>query len=369
MFMKILFINSMKAKEFGGGEKWMIQSARGLQERNHTVIIAGKKNSVILKEATKVNIKTTVLDIKWDISPFMTFKIALFLKKNKIDVLICNFNKDLRVAGLAAKIVKTPLVLARHGVVLCKNKWKYKFPLTRFADGIITNTKSIKKIYNGYHWFADDFIEVVYNGIEDKSSVSPYYYGAEYTGKKIILSAGRLTHQKGFFYLIEAAELLKKKRDDFVIIIAGEGALHNELQQQINKYGLQNHVILKGFINNLDMYIKGCDLVVLCSIHEGMPNVLMEAMALAKPVIATDVNGVAELVSDGKTGIIVPSRDSNAIANAIELLLGDTGLRNKYGENGFRRVQRYFTYSAMINSLETYLIKKLNEKRKEQGYS
>jgi glycosyltransferase involved in cell wall biosynthesis len=354
----------MKIDEYGGGEKWMIQAARGLTGAGHHVFIGGKKGSKILKRARQNNVAGVEFDIRTDFSPLKTIKIATFLKKNEIDVLVCNFNKDVRVAGLAAKLVKTPVTLARHGIVLCKKKWKHKITLKNLTDGIITNTNSIKNIYSSYGWFNEKFVRVIYNGIEDKSEVIPHDYSDQFPHKKIIFSAGRLTKQKGFNYLIDAASLLIHKKDDFVFVIAGSGKQERALKLQIEKHNLQNSVKFLGHIDIIDPYLKGADLVVLSSIHEGMPNVLMEAMAVGKAVVATDVNGVRELVKEGETGEIVSPRNSAELASAINKLFNNPPLLKQYGIEGLKRVKKNFTLSKMINNLESYFLEKLSENKK-----
>jgi glycosyltransferase involved in cell wall biosynthesis len=361
--MNILFINSIAKHKFGGGEKWMIKAAAGLSSAGHTVFLAGKKDSEILRFAQKAGVRTNVLTIHADISPFATWKIARFLKRESIDILICNLNKDVRVAGLAARLAGTPVVLARHGMLLCGKKWKHKLTLTRLTDGIITNSETIKKAYTEYGWFKSGFVKVLYNGIEDKSQVSAYDYKNEFGNKKVILSAGRLAEQKGYGYLLQAAKTLLSDRDDLIIVIAGKGRLEAGLKKQARDLGIASSVRFLGFIENLDPHLKGCDLFVLASIFEGMPNVVMEAMALGKAVVATDVNGARELIVNGSTGLVVPPRDSAALAAAIGALIDDPARRIAFGNAGATRVRERFTIPAMVQNLEHYLRDKLNEKK------
>jgi glycosyltransferase involved in cell wall biosynthesis len=352
--MNILFLNSIGADKYGGGEKWMLKASKGLADAGHNVILSSKKNSEIIKRANEAGVRTKVFNIRSDFSPVNTLKIAKFLKKEEIEILICNLNKDVRVAGLAAKKAKTPVVIARHGLLLCAKKWKHKVTLTNLVDNIITNSITIKNTYLSYGWFKEDFVKVVYNGIEDKSHVEAYDFSSQFPGKKIIFSAGRISGQKGFSYLIEAASLLKRKRDDLMFLIAGKGKLEALLKRQVKKMGVEDSVRFIGFTNNIDPYIKGSDLYVLSSLQEGMPNVVMEAMAVGKAVLATDVNGVRELMVDAKTGIIVPPADGAALAKSIDSIIDDRQKLKMFGEAGCKRVNENFTIPIMVKNLENY---------------
>lgn len=358
-----MLINSIAKKKFGGGEKWMITAAKGLSDKGHNVIVAGKRNSKFVELTEKLGLYTEYFNIRGDISLLNTFKIARYLEQKAIDVLVCNLNKDVRVAGLAGRFANNTVVIARHGVLLSGKKWKHKMTLTNLVDGILTNSQSIKRIYQSYGWFKQNFIRVIYNGIEDKSDVTPFDFSNQFLGKKIIFGAGRLVEQKGFSYLIEAAAYLKKKRNDLTFIVAGEGRLGNQLKRMVIKLQLEDSFYFLGFIKDIDPYIKGCTLFVLPSLFEGMPNAVMEAMALGKAVIATDVNGVKELMIDEKTGRIIPSKNSEILAKTIDAVIDNKQLLEEYGKNGLDRVKNNFTIPLMISKLESYFLEKINEKQ------
>ncbi|NQU45779.1 MAG: glycosyltransferase [Chlorobium sp.] len=363
--LNILFINSIGRNKFGGGEKWMVNAAKGLRERGHHVTLGSKKNSRILEHAKSKGVQTAIFEIRGDFSPLATLTIARWLKEHHTHILICNLNKDVRVAGLAARIAGTPVVLARHGMLLCSRKWKHKLTLTRLTDGIITNSRTIKDAYGEYGWFSKEFVKVIYNGLIIPNEVTPFNFSQRFPGKKIIYSAGRLSEQKGFSYLIEAATILKKERSDLLFAVSGEGKLQEELTTQIKAAGLEDSFVLLGFTENIFPYLKGCDLFVLASLFEGMPNVVMEAMGMKKPVIATDVNGARELMegdAQSKTGIIIPPRNPQAIAEAIASIIDDPDTLEALGNAGYERVNQEFTMTAMTNNLERHLQEKLREK-------
>ena len=359
--MNVLFINSIGKNKFGGGEKWMVNAARGLHERGHRITLASRKNSRLLEHAAQKDVPTDVIDIHSDISPLKTLQISAYLRQHKIDILICNLNKDVRVAGLAARIAGTPVVLARHGMLLCSRKWKHQLTLTKLTDGIITNSETIKDAYGNYGWFEPEFVKVIYNGIVIPEHVIPHNFSRHFPGKKIIYSAGRLAEQKGFNYLIEAARILREKRDDFVFVVSGEGKLETALKDQVRAAGLGRSFVLEGFTPDIYPRLKGCDLFVLASLFEGMPNVVMEAMAMAKPVVATDVNGARELVEDGKTGHIIPPKNPEAIARTIETIIDSPETMAELGKNGKQRVAEHFTMDAMVDNLEQHLKHKLEK--------
>ncbi len=344
----------------------MLMAARGLKASGHGVFLGCRDGSRLLREAEGIGIPAGIFNVRADFSPLNTLRIGHFLKREGIEVLVCNLNRDVLVAGLAARLVGTPVVVARHGVKLCGQRWRYKVFLTRLLDGIITNSESVKRGYDGYNWFENGFVRVIYNGVEDKSGVRPYPFSRRFPGKKIVFSAGRLVRQKGFDLLIRSAEMLAERRDDLVFLVAGTGPLEGELKDHVKRSGLEGSFHFLGYLEDIDPYMKGCDLFVLASLYEGMPNVVMEAMAAGRAIVATDVDGVRELVEDGKTGVIVPPGDERSLAGAIDKLMDTPALVEAYGENGRKRVVERFPFSAMIANLEEYLDGLLSEKNRGQ---
>jgi glycosyltransferase involved in cell wall biosynthesis len=362
--MQIAFVNFIGTGKFGGGEKWMVSAGSQLAARGHDVIMIGKAGSKFIDHARNAGVTTLGISRWQKFSALYLGTIARHLSRQKNEIIICNLNTDVRSTGLVAKIRGTPVILARHGLLSYnKKRWRYWISAKYILDGIITNSITIKNTYAGYGWFDNSFVKVIYNGITIPSNVVPFDFKSLFPGKKIIYSAGRLSEQKGFTYLIEAAAILKKTRNDLVFVVSGEGKLHAELQKQAEDAGLQNSFIFFGFAADISPYLKGCDLFVLASLFEGMPNVVMEAMAMQKAVIATDVNGARELMVDGKTGLIVPPKEPEALAEAIAKITDSPDMLAEFGKAGHERVGRDFTISAMADNLECYLLQKLKEKQ------
>jgi len=177
-----------------------------------------------------------------------------------------------------------PIVLVRHGLPLRSSVRKHAFLLNKLAHGVITNTRSIKDLYELKGWVKKDFTRVIYNGTFAGNNVPSYNYSARFPGKKIILTVGRLAVQKGYFYLIDAIALLRQINDNFMVVVLGEGKLHDRLINYARKKGVSDKIHFEGFVENVVPYLKSCDMFVLPSLYEGMSNAAMEAMAYGKPI-------------------------------------------------------------------------------------
>ncbi|HLW63833.1 MAG TPA: glycosyltransferase, partial [Gemmataceae bacterium] len=170
--------------------------------------------------------------------------------------------------------------------------------------------------------------------------------------RHIVVSAGRLSPEKGFADLIDAAKHVGSTHADVAFAIFGEGCLRSELQQKINEIGLRERFILPGFHDDLDRLLRWADVFVLPSYTEGLPNVVLEASAAAVPVVATAVGGTPEVVRDGETGFLVSPHNPEMLGERISALLADEGLRRRMGDAGRNFVQSRFTFAAQA---EEYL--------------
>ncbi len=359
--MNILFVHSIGRKKFGGGEKWLISAASGLRDNGHRVFVGARPDSRLMKAARHNNLETVAFNIFSDISIYHIFRIAFFLRKHKIDVLITK-DRDLFVAGTAARFGGRPLVLVRHGLPMRSSYKKHTFLLKNLADGVITNTCSIKDLYEMNGWVKKDFTRVIYNGTIATNNIPSYSYSEKFPGRKIVLIVGRLAVQKGYFYLIDAISLLVKKHKDLMFVVLGEGKLYRKLVAYARKKGVSDHIHFVGFVDNVVPYLKGCDIFVLPSLYEGMSNAAMEAMSYGKPVILTNVNGAKELIPDPRKGLLIPPRDAEAIAHAVELLKDDAELREELGREAQKHVLANFPVSEMISKIQMYIEERIMAK-------
>lgn len=170
-------------------------------------------------------------------------------------------------------------------------------------------------------------------------------------GKPLLLAAGRHVEQKNFVCLIEAAALLRDSGQEFRLVIAGDGPLREGHQRRVSDLGLEPSVELPGVVTDLDDVMQAADLFVLPSLWEGLPLVLLEAMAAACPVVATRIEGVVEVITDGRNGWLAEPGSTEGLAAALLRALEDPQARADIGTAGREHVAQRHAFSGVAASL------------------
>jgi glycosyltransferase involved in cell wall biosynthesis len=165
-------------------------------------------------------------------------------------------------------------------------------------------------------------------------------------GRLVLAAVGRLSAEKGFDLLVRAMASLRAAGADVELWIAGEGDGRGELQARIDGCGLAGRVKLLGFVEDVSQVFEASDAFALSSLREGLPNVLLEAMAMEVPVVAAAVGGVAAVVRDGENGLLCAPRDADALAQGLVRLHTDDALRRRLASAARRTVEERFTFGA-----------------------
>ncbi|MCM8795291.1 MAG: glycosyltransferase, partial [Candidatus Omnitrophica bacterium] len=158
-----------------------------------------------------------------------------------------------------------------------------------------------------------------------------------------IIFCGRLEEKKGIIFLIKAWQNLKDELEDFRLLICGGGSQERYLKELTKKLGLSDSVIFTGEIRNVEVYLKISQIFVLPSLHEGLPNALLEAMSCGLAVVASRVNGVKEIVVDGFNGLLVEPKDIKGLIEKISILAKDKDLRLYLGQNARKTILKSYS--------------------------
>jgi glycosyltransferase involved in cell wall biosynthesis len=336
----ICFFNSHK--KWGGGEKWHMDAAQFLSAQHIRTSIyahgAGELYNNVENSVPKVSVSLSNLSF---LNPFAYAKLVRLFKKHGFNTIILCLPIDVKVAGVAAKIAGIKHIIYRRGSAIpIKNSCYNRFLFSKIITHIIANSEATKEtiLQHNSSLFPQEKITVLYNGID----ISPVLQKTKHT-VPIIAAAGRLEYQKNFECLIELAEILQKRNYSFIIKIAGEGSLWKKLDTEIRKKGLSKHIILVGFINNMNQFFAESDIFVLPSFWEGFGFVLAEAMAQELPLVAFNISSNKELIDNTKNGFLINDFNIEACADAICTLLDSENLRHSMGKAGREKVLSQFS--------------------------
>jgi glycosyltransferase involved in cell wall biosynthesis len=365
--MNILILNSIGKKKWGGGEKWMIVASKELQTLGHNVTIGSFAGSKIEIAANAANIRFRTFSIHTDFSIIGAFQIKKYVEKEKIDIIIACQNRDVRVSGISRLLSgQKHVIISRQGINRIGNSLKYRLTFTKLCDGIITNTGSLKELYDSYGWWDSNYVKVIHNGLEttpvhnQKMDLSQWFnLDAD---DIVVVSSCRLAKQKNLQTLIEAAAIILKTDKDFYFAIAGEGSEREFLQQKIDDYGIGDNVKLIGFVKDISSLLNSAHIFALTSLYEGMPNSILEAMYHQLPVVASMVNGVPEIIDQATDGFLFSPKDSTKLAELL-VALKDPQLRKSVGLKAKEKIEEKFSAAVMAKNYEQHMYKLLQEHR------
>jgi glycosyltransferase involved in cell wall biosynthesis len=220
----------------------------------------------------------------------------------------------------------------------------------RLAAHVVVNSQAARneEIAAG---FAPDRISHIANGIEVPPQLATDRNDLGLPAGPLALCVAQLAPEKGHADLLAAWPRVRSAIPAALLALVGDGALRPSLESEARRLGVHDSVLFLGFRHPAAPYLAAADVVVLASRTEGMPNALLEAMALGKPVVATRVGGVPELVSDGESGVLAPPGDPAALAAALAGALA-SDRREAMGEAGRRRVRDHFSAARMIRETQ-----------------
>jgi len=343
----IVFVNSIPAHIFGGGEKWMYQTAYALYERGYHIGLVARPNSQIIEKFREFESEIYPLKFGSDFNPLSIFKLVIFFKKMNVSHLILNFNKDVSIAGIAGRMAGVEKILFRNGFPLINKKLKHR-ALLPFFDILVTNSQALVMHYTTYNWGLEDKMKVIYNGIKvngfykrnfEKATGEPYF----------IFGAGRLAKIKRFDVFIDIVARLKQ---DFPVqaVIAGDGP---ELQHlKLLSDALEGDVEFLGYVPSIYPFLNKADIFLHTSRNEGIPNVVMEAMSQGLPVVVTNAGGTNELVKDKVNGLLCEIDDIDGLYHGMKLLLNDMKLRERLALEAQETIKKKFNFQDSIDQLE-----------------
>jgi glycosyltransferase involved in cell wall biosynthesis len=248
---------------------------------------------------------------------------------------------------------------ADHPLRARLRRWGYRKMLGQCAAVVAVSAEVRASLASELSVGPDDAerLVVIPNGVEIPAPLSAElqaqaraHFGIP-VGDPLVLAAGRLSEQKNFVTLLEAIAQLRVKGLLCRVVIAGDGPQRAYLDRRVEELGLGDQVVLPGNVQNLQELMQSADLFVLPSLWEGLPLVLLEAMAAGLPVVGSRIKGIAEIVEDGVSGILVEPGDAGELARGVSDLLGSAPRRAAFGAAGLEIVRREYDFARVSRQL------------------
>jgi glycosyltransferase involved in cell wall biosynthesis len=340
-----------------GAEKQAAILARGLpRDRFRVEVAALTRLGPLAEELEAAGVPVTLIGKRLKIDPFCLERLVRFIRDKKFDVVhtwIFAANCYGRVAARRAGV--RVVVTSEMAVDLWKGKGHFAIDrrLARITDRIVGNSQAVVDFYR-HQGIPSDKLAMIRSGIEpfDPPAIDRAEVRGEFgvsSDQPLVVYAGRLAPQKGLDDLLFALDLLQHVMPDVRTLIVGAGPLRTELEELARMHKLEDKVRFLGHRDDVPRLFSAADVVVLPSLYEGLPNVVLEAMMCGKPVVATSAPGTTEVVVDGETGLLVPPRKPAEITRALRAIILDPERAAAIGRAGRERALADFKATAMID--------------------
>jgi glycosyltransferase involved in cell wall biosynthesis len=358
--MKILHINTERT--WRGGEQQTLNLLVGLKERRIASHLVCQAGGPLEAKAERAGVAVFPITMRGEIDLAAAFRIRRLINRHRYNIVHCHTSHAHTLAFLASiGTGVTRLVTRRVDFSILRHSFlklsglKYRW----MADYYIAISRKIKDVLIG-DGIPERRIFVVHSGIDPQrfQQATGEPLAAEFDIRKhqqVVINVAHLAGHKGQKFLVQAIPQVLAQLPDTRFFIVGQGELMDELKQTASELGLEQQLVLTGFRRDVADFYRIADLFVMSSVQEGLGTAVLDALAMAKPVVATDTGGLPEIIIDGKTGRLVAPADPAALAQGIVEMLTRPKAAQAMAEAGRDMVQKRFSIDAMVeNNIQVY---------------
>jgi glycosyltransferase involved in cell wall biosynthesis len=374
--VKVLFLQKMAG--ISGSERYLLGILPVLHARGVEVAFLAvqhpanaAKNRVFIEDLTRAGVPVYVIDSRLPLSPWLVWRIARLVRRQRFDVLHTNlihadvwgalvkrlFIKDLRL--LSVKHGYSESFQTRYGLDPGKLKWDLMALLTRwagrYADDIVCISSALQSFLVRGKLIDSDKATTIPYGFDFSSAPTEVGPGGLRFGDPQLIVVGRLVPVKQHALLITILPALLQDFPKLSVVMVGAGPLREDLEIKTSALGLSAHVRWEGFRSNIHDYIRDSDIMVVPSAAEGFGLVVLEAWFHEKPVVAFAVPAINEIVEAGVDGELVEPFNQTALLETLRLLAADQGRQRTLGQNGKQKQKQFFGLEVMCDRTVTVL--------------
>ena len=356
--------------DIGGVEMQLAELVKRLNREKYNITVCCITRGGPLEESIRGSgVKLVILKRRFKFDLSIIFQLIRLMKREKIDLVhtyLFTANAWGRVAAILANV---PVVIASERNAIPERKKSVHILidrfLSRYTDVIVCNSNFIKELNTKRESINGNKFTIVHNAVDTKqfspeinSDIARKEFSI-YPDVSVVGMVARLHICKGHQYLLKAAVEVIKVLPEVKFVLVGDGELRGELENSAMKLGIEKNIVFTGSRQDVSQLIQLFDVAVLSSIYEGFGNFLIEAMAMTKPVVATNVGGIPEVVKHEETGILVSPRNPEALAEGIIRLLKNKEEVRRMGLAGRKRVEQYYDINLKVKKVEEIYVRNL----------
>lgn len=370
---KIKIAHIITRLELGGAQQNTLYCCEHHDRKKYEVLLISGVGGFLDEKAKKIpGCKTYFLpELKHHVHPFWDFKVlgrlTQILRDEEVDLVHTHSSKAGILGRLAAKRAGVPCIIHTvhgwgfHPGQFFLARWLYQALerwAARFTDVLITVSDENRQAGLAAGIGSKEQYKVIHSGIDPRQYRLSFLQARRARAKlkskglPCVLVLSNFKQQKSPMDVLEVADALRSKVPYALFLWAGDGPLFGKVESEIKARGLERHFILLGWREDIAELLAASDVLLLTSLHEGLPRVVLQAMAAEKPVVATAVSGTPEAVKDGVTGFLHQPHDTTAMAESLKTILTDSRLGRKMGKAGREVLQGTFLIDEMLHQIE-----------------
>ena len=379
MKQKINILQIVDGFRLGGAETKLLELVEKLDKGRYNVIVCGLLESgALLEKFRDTGCKVVVFHRKHRFDVSIIPRLIKLIKQERIHIVQTTLFYADFLGTITAKLAGVPVSVSWetishfHSFYKLKHRgWAYRLAMT-LADRIIAVSDDVKNSIVQLRKIKPAKIVTIPYGVDmsrfKKNSKLKKRMELGFNEKEIIVGViARLEHVKGHIYLIEALPQIKKLHQNVKCVFVGDGDARETLAERCEQLGLMSDVKFLGFRHDVADILQTFDVFVLPSLSEGLPNAILEAMASSVPVVATDVGGIPEIITNGWNGKLVPARDSAALAMTIGEILSNPDQARILASNAYNFVKEKYSLSHQIEQFDRIYVQLLRKKYHDFG--
>ncbi len=362
--MNILQISNSKV--YGGNEEHIRALIKYLNKEKFSVLTAVPENSEFGEVLKNENFKIAHNEISSKFSFRSLINITRIIRKNNIRIIHTHNRREDLLGAVASLILRIPHVVTIHDRINMNQKGErvsnfnamlYKFILKHIPKKIIAVSEATKEDIIQEIKISNHKVIHIINGTDfERLNIDIDTHKKK---EKLVGLIARVRNKeigkKGHLYFLQACKIVLNEHKNIGFMICGEDKATREYLEGIcRELNIHKHVKFLGYRKDIANVISMCDIIVQPSLFEGLPRVLVEAMYLGKSIIGTDVDGIREIIKHKKTGLLIPSKDTKSLANAVMQLLDNESLANELGDSANKFIK--LNYNARVMAQQTGLL-------------